>query len=171
MGLLQPDSGLVFWVSLAFLTVLFVLAKWGFPVIIRSLEERKLRIDSSLENAAEVERRLSQVKSEVEQLRLEAQTQSREIVHQANALRDEILSKAKQSAEQEARRIISEAKQEAQLEREAILADARSEVALLAASLTERILREELKSQPTRLDVAMRLLSEVEQKVEPKKRN
>lgn len=162
---------MVFWVSLAFLTVLFVLAKWGFPVIIRSLEERKLRIDSSLENAAEVERRLSQVKSEVEQLRLEAQTQSREIVHQANALRDEILSKAKQSAEQEARRIISEAKQEAQLEREAILADARSEVALLAASLTERILREELKSQPTRLDVAMRLLSEVEQKVEPKKRN
>lgn len=171
MGLLQPDSGLVFWVSLAFLTVLFVLAKWGFPVIIRSLEERKLRIDSSLENAAEVERRLSQVKSEVEQLRLEAQTQSREIVHQANALKDEILSKAKQSAEQEARRIISEAKQEAQLEREAILADARSEVALLAASLTEKILREELKSQPTRLDVAMRLMSEVEQKVEPKKRN
>lgn len=171
MGLLQPDSGLVFWVSLAFLTVLFVLAKWGFPVIIRSLEERKLRIDSSLENAAEVERRLSQVKSEVEQLRLEAQTQSREIVHQANALKDEILSKAKQSAEQEARRIISEAKLQAQLEREAILADARSEVALLAASLTEKILREELKSQPTRLDVAMRLMSEVEQKVEPKKRN
>lgn len=171
MGLLQPDSGLVFWVSLAFLTVLFVLAKWGFPVIIRSLEERKLRIDSSLENAAEVERRLSQVKSEVEQLRLEAQTQSREIVHQANTLKDEILSKAKQSAEQEARRIISEAKLQAQLEREAILADARSEVALLAASLTEKILREELKSQPTRLDVAMRLMSEVEQKVEPKKRN
>lgn len=41
MGLLQPETGLLFWMCLAFGIVLIVLCKWGFPVIIRSIEERK----------------------------------------------------------------------------------------------------------------------------------
>ena len=33
MSLLMPDSGLLFWMVVIFAVVLFVLAKWGFPVI------------------------------------------------------------------------------------------------------------------------------------------
>ena len=32
MGLLQPELGLLFWTSLAFGVVLFLLCKFGFPV-------------------------------------------------------------------------------------------------------------------------------------------
>ena len=31
MDLLIPDSGLLFWMGLVFLVVLFILWKWGFP--------------------------------------------------------------------------------------------------------------------------------------------
>ena len=61
MGLLQPELGLLFWTSLAFGVVLFLLCKFGFPVILRSVEERRQFIDSSIDAAHEAEVRLKRV--------------------------------------------------------------------------------------------------------------
>ena len=41
MGLLQPEAGVLFWMTLAFAVVFIVLARYGFPVIVRAIEERK----------------------------------------------------------------------------------------------------------------------------------
>ena len=41
MSLLVPDSGLLFWMLLSFGIVFFVLAKYGFPVIVKMVNERK----------------------------------------------------------------------------------------------------------------------------------
>ena len=38
MSLLLPDSGLIFWMLLSFGIVFAVLAKYGFPVIIKMVE-------------------------------------------------------------------------------------------------------------------------------------
>ena len=51
MGLLQPEAGLLFWMTLAFAVVFILLAKFGFPVILRSIDSRKEFIDSSLDAA------------------------------------------------------------------------------------------------------------------------
>ena len=51
MSLLLPDSGLLFWMVLSFGIVFAVLAKYGFPVIIKMVEGRKTYIDQSLEVA------------------------------------------------------------------------------------------------------------------------
>ena len=48
MSLLVPDSGLLFWMLLSFGIVFFVLAKYGFPVIVKMVNERKEYIDRSL---------------------------------------------------------------------------------------------------------------------------
>ena len=40
-SILTPDAGLLFWMLLAFLVVFFFVAKFGFPVIIKMVEERK----------------------------------------------------------------------------------------------------------------------------------
>ena len=53
MSLLVPDSGLLFWMLLSFGIVFFVLAKYGFPVIIKMVNERKEYIDRSLVVAKE----------------------------------------------------------------------------------------------------------------------
>ena len=39
MSLLLPDSGLLFWMLLSFGVVFVVLAKYGFPVITKMVEE------------------------------------------------------------------------------------------------------------------------------------
>ena len=46
MSLLLPDSGLLFWMFVAFGIVFVILAKYGFPIIIRMVEDRKVYIDS-----------------------------------------------------------------------------------------------------------------------------
>ena len=51
MSLLLPDSGLLFWMFLSFGIVFVILAKYGFPVIIKMVEGRKTYIDQSLEVA------------------------------------------------------------------------------------------------------------------------
>lgn len=48
---LTPDLGLLFWMFLAFVIVFGVLAKFGFPVITKMVEDRKKYIDESLQNA------------------------------------------------------------------------------------------------------------------------
>ena len=51
MSLLLPDGGLLFWMTLVFLVVFFILWRWGFPSIIKMVNERKEYIDESLAKA------------------------------------------------------------------------------------------------------------------------
>lgn len=53
MDLLIPSTGLLFWMSVTFLVVLFILWKFGFPVITNMVAERKAFIDDSLKKAHE----------------------------------------------------------------------------------------------------------------------
>ena len=50
--------------TLAFAVVFVLLAKFGFPVIVRAIESRKAYIDRSLDDAREAERRLRELDAE-----------------------------------------------------------------------------------------------------------
>ena len=54
MSLVTPDFGLIFWMTLIFGIVLFLLWKFGFPTITDMVEKRARRINDSLQKAAEV---------------------------------------------------------------------------------------------------------------------
>lgn len=162
MGLLNPDSGLVFWVSLSFFIVFFILAKFGFPIIIRSLEERKRFIDESIKGAEYREKRLAQLDDEVRSIIEQVQRERAEILLKASQLRESILSEARDRAQQEAQRITSEALRSAEEERKAILKDAKSQVAMLVIELSERVLRSELKQRDREKELTQKLIEEVD---------
>ena len=61
MSLLLPDSGLLFWMFVAFGVVFVILAKYGFPIIIKMVEGRKTYIDQSLEVAREANAQLAHI--------------------------------------------------------------------------------------------------------------
>jgi len=63
MALLTPDSGLLFWMLISFGIVVFVLAKYGFPIILKMVEDRKAYIEESLLMAEKARIELQQVKS------------------------------------------------------------------------------------------------------------
>lgn len=162
MGLLNPDSGLVFWVSLSFFIVFFILAKFGFPIIIRSLEERKRFIDSSIRLAEHREKQLADVEQDAQAIIERAEKERSEILREASQLKEEILSDARQRALAEATRITESARIAADEERKAILRDAKNQVATMAIELSERVLRNQLKEREKQIELAQKMIKEIE---------
>ena len=90
MSLLVPDSGLLFWMLLSFGIVFFVLAKYGFPVIVKMVNERKEYIDRSLVVAKEANEQLANLKAEGETIMAKAHEEQARILNEAAATRDRI---------------------------------------------------------------------------------
>ena len=100
-SILTPDLGLLFWMMLAFLVVFGVLAKFGFPAITNMVEERKAYIDESLRKAHEANEKLQNIQLEGEQILLEARERQAQILKDAAATRDALVSQAQEKAREE----------------------------------------------------------------------
>jgi len=48
MELVTPSIGLMFWTSLVFVILLFLLAKFAWKPILKSVKEREVKIESAL---------------------------------------------------------------------------------------------------------------------------
>ena len=168
MGLLQPEAGVLFWMTLAFAVVFIVLARYGFPVIVRAIEERKAYIDRSLEEARAAERKLRELDAEGLAVRAAAERERGRIVREAAETRDALLAEARRRADEEGARIVAAAREKAEGEREAILQDARHQVALLSIAITEKMLRERLDDEASQTRLAEKMLDEMESRSERK---
>ena len=168
MGLLQPEAGVLFWMTLAFAVVFIVLARYGFPVIVRAIEERKAYIDRSLEEARAAERKLRELDAEGQAVRAAAERERGRILREAAETRDALLAEARRRADEEGARIVAAAREEAEGEREAILQDARHQVALLSIAITEKMLRERLDDEASQTRLAEKMLDEMESRSERK---
>ena len=158
MGLLLPESGLLFWMLLSFGVVFAVLAKYGFPVITRMVEERRAYVEQSLQAAQEANDQLAQVKAQSEALLQSAREQQMKILNEASATRDQIVAEAKAKAQAETQ--IDDAKRQIRLEQEAAVRAARSQIALLAVDIAGKVIREKLDTSTAQMSMIDRLLDE-----------
>ena len=101
MSLLTPDSGLLFWMVIIFGIVFVILAKYGFPVITRMVDERKQYIDKSLLAAREANEQLANIKADSEMILAKAHEEQARILNEAVATRERILKEAKTQAQVE----------------------------------------------------------------------
>ena len=161
MNLLLPESGLLFWMTLAFLVVFFVLSKFGFPAIVNMVEKRKIYIDESLKKAHEASERLTNIKEEGEAILLEARQKQADILKEAAATRDAIVEQAQQKAREEGSRLISEARAEIDSEKQAALDAIRNQVAVLSVGIAEKVVRGKLADDKAQMDLIDRMLDEV----------
>lgn len=160
-SILTPDLGLLFWMTLAFLVVFFVLSKFGFPAIVNMVEKRKIYIDESLKKAHEASERLTNIKEEGEAILLEARQKQADILKEAAATRDAIVEQAQQKAREEGTRLISEARAEIDSEKQAALDAIRNQVAVLSVGIAEKVVRGKLADDKTQMDLIDRMLDEV----------
>lgn len=94
-----PDFGLLFWMFITFLVVLIVVGKFGFPAIVKMVEERKAYIDESLNKAREANEKLANIQAESEQILKKAREQQAQILKEAMATRDNIVKDAQIKAQ------------------------------------------------------------------------
>jgi F-type H+-transporting ATPase subunit b len=147
MNLLTPDPGLLFWMVLSFGVVFFLLAKFGFPVIVKAINERKEFIEMSLLSAKQANERLVSIQAEGEKLLAEAKAQQKEIIAGAIQEKQQILLAARDEAQTSADQMIEDARKSIQKEKERALQDVRNEVASLALDIAEKVIGERMKDE------------------------
>ena len=161
MDLLVPSTGLLFWMTITFLVVFFLLWKFGFPVITNMVAERKAFIDDSLRKAHEANERLANIQKEGESILQEAREKQAQILKEAAETRDAIVEKAQDKARSEGARLLEEAKAAIEQEKKAAIADIREQVATLSVEIAEKVLKQNLKDDKSQMDLIDRMLDEV----------
>lgn len=156
-----PDSGLLFWMTIIFAIVFFILAKFGFPIITGMVEKRNKRIDDALSAARRAEAALADLSVEQERLLSEARAEQARLLQEAASERDRMMARAREEAVEEAGRIVNEAKERIREEKEEALRDVRREVALLSLSIAEKIIRKDLAEEKGQKDLVDRLINEI----------
>ncbi|MDB4173889.1 F0F1 ATP synthase subunit B [Bacteroidia bacterium] len=147
MELLTPNIGLVFWMSLAFLVVLFVLRKFAWSGIISALKEREDFIERSLKSAEEAKALMSSLKAENENLLAEARAEREAILKEAKEMKEKILADAKLTASEEGNRMIAAARSEIEKEKNQALSDIKKQVGEISLEIAERVIKKELSDK------------------------
>jgi F-type H+-transporting ATPase subunit b len=161
MGLLTPDPGLLFWMVLSFGVVFFLLAKFGFPVIVKALKDRQEFIAQSLLSAKQANERLESIQAEGEALLQNARSRQQDIISEAMAEKQKIVAAAKEQAESEAHRIAEEAAKSIEAAKTEALKDVHDEVAGLALQIAEQVLRTKMQDRDEQQAAIERILKEL----------
>ena len=161
MNLMLPDSGLLFWMTIIFAIVFFVLAKFGFPIITGMVEKRNKRISDSLEAARIAEEAIAHLTEEQERIISETRANQSKLLQEAASERDKMIAQAQDKAREEAQKIMDEARVRIQEEKEAALTEVRQEVAKLSIAIAEKVIRKELSSDASQKNLVDKLLDEL----------
>lgn len=162
MSLLLPDSGLIFWMILSFGIVLFVLWKFGFPPILKAVQERKTFIDESLKAAQEANARLEKLKEDSDSIIEQAHQEQGRIIKDAMQQRDRIVANAQRQARDTMQQELEKAQQAIQLEKEEAVRDVRRTVAELSVDIAEKVLRRKLDDEPQQMSFIDKMLDDIE---------
>ena len=161
MDLMLPDSGLLFWMTIIFAIVFFILAKFGFPIITGMVEKRNKRIDDALSAARVAEEALERLSQEQERILSETRTEQAQMLQEAASQRDAMIARAREDARLQADALIKESKERINEEKEAAMRDVRREVALMSISIAEKVVRKEMSSEKGQKEFIDRMVAEM----------
>jgi F-type H+-transporting ATPase subunit b len=161
MELVSPGIGLIFWMSLAFGLVLFILGKYAWKPILKALKEREQSIDDALHAADKAREEMKQLKFDNEKLLAEAKEERDAILREARKVREKLLEESRVRANEEASRIIEVARESIENEKMAAITDLKNQLASLSIEIAEKILREKLADDPKQQALVQRLVKEI----------
>ncbi|MDP6417898.1 MAG: F0F1 ATP synthase subunit B [Candidatus Krumholzibacteria bacterium] len=143
-GLFSPDPGLIFWTILSFLGLVFLLKKVAWGPIIDGLDRREESIRKSLEDTEKAREDALQYVEEQKQELSKAREETREILEQgktqASAMKEEIMLRAREEAEQ----TIESARRQIDLEMSQARDSLREEVVDLTVQVAGKLLERSL---------------------------
>ena len=160
MQLINPGLGIIFWMTLTFAIVVFVLGKYAWPSILKGLKEREQSIQESLDAAKEAQNRMELLKADNEKLLQEAKEERAAILAEARKIKEKIIEDARESATLQADRIVGKAKERIDNEKKAALTEIKNTIAKYSIEIAEKILREELKDKNKQKELVDKLLEE-----------
>ena len=143
MNLAHPES-LLFWNTITFLILLFLLSKYAWKPIMKSVKEREASINSALEAAEEAKKEMQNLKANNERLLAEARVERDLMLKEAHEMKDKIVAEAKEEAQREGDKLIKQAKDLIDSEKKVALAQLKDQIAALSIEMAQKIMINEL---------------------------
>jgi len=122
-----------------FLILLFILKRFLYKPILKVLDARKKRIEESLKNAEEIEKKLSEAEKESEKILARALAQAQKILDQTNEAAVQIMEGANKTAEQILLKAQDDGKRIVELQKEILMRQVRENVGSLVTLIIEKV--------------------------------
>ena len=162
MELLLPKIGLIIWTLIAFGIVFYILAKYAWKPILKSLDEREKNISDSILSAENMRKEMENMKSENEALLAKAREERSQMMREAKEIRDKMIQDAKEQARKETNKIVADAQSVINQQKMAAITDLKNQVGNLVLEVSEKVLRRELNNKEDQEKYIQQLAQKVE---------
>lgn len=142
--LVSPSWGLMIWTLITFAIVYVVLKKFALPKIQEAIDARTDMIEESIKYAESQKVEADALLADYRQRLSEAREQADDIIARARKTADQREADAVEDAKKEREELLEQTRREIQLETEKSLQDLRREVANLTVLATEKVTRKTL---------------------------
>lgn len=161
MELVTPGLGLLFWMLVSFLIVLFILKKFAWPAVLKALKERELSIEHALKSAEKAKEDIIKLQEDNEVFVSKAKKDRDDIMKEAKEIKEKIITEAKTQATHEASKVIETAKADIESEKTAALNELRAQITNLSVEIAEKILKQKLTDENIQKDLIDKYLKDI----------
>jgi F-type H+-transporting ATPase subunit b len=155
------EYGLIFWMSLTFLTVLFILAKFAWKPIMKAIKDREKSIEDALQSAENAKAEMNTLKAENEKILQAARNERDQMLKEAREIREKMIAESKSTAKAEGEKLLTIAREAIQNEKMAAVTELKNQVAQLSIEIAEKIIARELSSENKQKELIGDMLKEV----------
>lgn len=145
--LVLPDIGLVFWNTIAFLVLLFVLGKFAWKPILKAITDREQSIEEALLRADKMKADMAAMQNENEALLTKAREERAILIKEAKEASEKMVAEAKDKAKNEYDKIVADAQSAISQQKNAALTEVKNQVGALVVEVAEKVLRRELSNK------------------------
>jgi F-type H+-transporting ATPase subunit b len=145
--LVLPDIGLVFWNTIAFFVLLFVLGKFAWKPILKAITDREQGIEDALAKADKMKADIAAMQNENEALLAKAREERAVLIKEAKEASEKMVAEAKDKAKLEYERIVADAQSAILQQKNAALTEVKNQVGALVVEVAEKVLRRELSNK------------------------
>ncbi len=160
--LIEPSFGLIFWMTVSFLAVLFILKKFAWKPILGSLHERERTIEDALNEARKAREEIAAMSARNEELMREAREEREVLLKEARDIRDKEIASAKARAKAEGDALLARARLDIRNEKNAAITEMKNQVAELSIMVAEQILKEKLNNSAAQQALVEKVMNEVD---------
>lgn len=147
MDLVTPDIGLIFWTTLSFAILYFILAKYAWKPILGAVNDREKSIKDALSAAEKAKEEMANLKSDNEKILYEAKLQREALLKDARDIKSKIIADAQNEATEKANKLIEAAKTAIDNEKSAAMKELKNTVVDLSLNIAEKLLSKELDNK------------------------
>ena len=148
--LITPSVGLMIWTLLLFGISMWILWKLAFPRISEALDRRQHAIEESIDHAERVRHQADDLLAEYQERLREARNQAQEIIDRARKSAEERERASQEEAQEKREQLMAQTRRDIEAETRRAIQEIRREVADLTVLATEKVTRKVLNEEDQR---------------------